>query len=83
MAGPDGLKLPAYQDDRDGTGLIYEWLNHDGMGDRNNNGIACDNSSNPDGYVPTTSESESELEPVSVFPFLDNWFDRLIKLIKN
>ena len=25
--GPDGgLRLPAYQDDRDGTGIIYEWL---------------------------------------------------------
>ena len=24
--GQDGLKLPAYRDDRDGTGLIYEWL---------------------------------------------------------
>ena len=22
----EGLKLPAYRDNRDGTGLIYEWL---------------------------------------------------------
>ena len=22
----EGLRLPAYQDDRDGTGIIYEWL---------------------------------------------------------
>ena len=22
----EGLRLPAYEDDRDGTGLIYEWL---------------------------------------------------------
>ena len=26
-AGRDeGLRLPAYEDDRDGTGIIYEWL---------------------------------------------------------
>ena len=60
--GADGLKLPAYQDNRDGTGLIYEWLNRPRVSDTDKDSIACDNKSNPDGYVPAGS-AEPEPEP--------------------
>ena len=51
--GPDGgLRLPAYQDNRDGTGIIYEWLQRSRSSDTDNDGIACDSASNPDGYIP-------------------------------
>ena len=48
----EGLKLPAYRDNRDGTGLIYEWLQRQRSSDTDNDGIACDSISNPNGYVP-------------------------------
>ena len=48
----EGLRLPAYQDDRDGTGSIYEWLERSRSSDGNSDGVACDNSSNPNGYIP-------------------------------
>ena len=48
----EGLKLPAYRDNRDGTGLIYEWLQRQRSSDTDNDGIACDGTSNPNGYVP-------------------------------
>ena len=48
----EGLKLPAYRDNRDGTGLIYEWLQRQRSSDTDNDGIACDSPSNPNGYVP-------------------------------
>ena len=51
--GPDGgLRLPAYQDNRDGTGIIYEWLQRSRSSDTDNDGIACDSASNPNGYIP-------------------------------
>ena len=50
----EGLKLPAYQDDRDGTGIIYEWLERGRSSDTDNDGIACDSASNPNGYIPST-----------------------------
>ena len=50
--GADGLKLPAYEDNRDGTGIIYEWLQRSRSSDTDGDGIACDSTSNPDGYVP-------------------------------
>ena len=50
--GPAGLKLPAYQDDRDGTGLIYEWLERSRSSDGDSDGGACENNPNPNGYVP-------------------------------
>ena len=51
--GPDGgLRLPAYQDGRDGTGVIYEWLERSRSSDTDNDGIACDSASNPGGYIP-------------------------------
>ena len=49
----EGLRLPAYQDDRDGTGIIYEWLERGRSSDTDNDGIACDSASNPNGYIPT------------------------------
>ena len=49
----EGLRLPAYRDDRDGTGIIYEWLQRGRSSDADNDGIACDSASNPNGYVPT------------------------------
>ena len=48
----EGLRLPAYQDDRDGTGIIYEWLERGRSSDSDNDGVACQNSSNPNGYIP-------------------------------
>ena len=48
----EGLKLPAYRDNRDGTGLIYKWLQRQRSSDTDNDGIACDSTSNPNGYVP-------------------------------
>ena len=48
----EGLRLPAYQDNRDGTGIIYEWLERSRSSDTNNDGVACENSSNPNGYIP-------------------------------
>ena len=48
----EGLKLPAYRDNRDGTGLIYQWLERERSSDTDNDGIGCDSTANPDGYVP-------------------------------
>ena len=48
----EGLRLPAYQDDRDGTGIIYEWLERTRSSDTDNGGIGCDSASNPNGYIP-------------------------------
>ena len=62
----EGLKLPAYTDNRNGTRVIYEWLERRTSSDTDNDGIACESISNPNGYVPgsttpppsTTSERE-------------------------
>ncbi len=48
----EGLRLPAYQDDRDGTGIIYAWLERSRSSDTDTDGIACDSASNPNGYIP-------------------------------
>ena len=48
----EGLKLPAYADDRNGTRVIYEWLQRGSSSDTDNDGIACESTSNPNGYVP-------------------------------
>ena len=48
----EGLKLPAYADNRNGTGVIYEWLERRTSTDTDNDGIACESTSNPNGYVP-------------------------------
>ena len=64
--GADGLKLPAYEDDRDGTGLIYEWLERSRSSDTDSDGVACDSTSNPDGYVPMAiTDPEPEPEPTA------------------
>ncbi len=48
----EGLRLPAYRDDRDGTGIIYEWLERSRSSDSDDDGIGCDSASNPNGYIP-------------------------------
>ena len=48
----EGLRLPAYGDNRDGTGLIYEWLERGRSSDGDDDGISCESSQNPNGYVP-------------------------------
>ena len=61
--GADGLKLPAYRDNRDGTGLIYEWLSRE-QGDRDGDGVDCESNSNPNGYVPMAT-MEPDPEPTA------------------
>ena len=48
----EGLRLPAYQDDRDGTGIVYDWLQRSRSSDTDNEGTACDSASNRTGYIP-------------------------------
>ena len=48
----EGLRLPAYRDDRDGTAIIYEWLERSRSSDSDNDGIGCESASNPNGYIP-------------------------------
>ena len=47
-----GLKLPAYADNRNRTRMIYEWLERRTSSDTDTDGIACESTSNPNGYVP-------------------------------
>lgn len=62
--GQDGLKLPAYRDNRDGTGLIYEWLERSRSSDGDNDGNACEGNSNPNGYIPmSTVQPPMDPEP--------------------
>ena len=53
----EGLKLPAYRDNRDGTGVIYEWLQRGRSSDSDNDGVACESTQNPNGYVPSTGST--------------------------
>ena len=55
-----GLRLPAYEDDRDGTGIIYNWLGRNRSSDTDNDGVACESTSNPGGYVPNVQPVEPE-----------------------
>ena len=48
----DGLRLPAYKDNRDGTGLIYEWLERNRSSDSDDDGISCESTQNANGYIP-------------------------------
>ena len=57
----DGLRLPAYKDNRDGTGIIYEWLERQRSSDTDDDGIACDSSSNPRGYIPKARTEDPPL----------------------
>ena len=56
----EGLRLPAYRDDRDGTGIIYEWLERGRSSDGDDDGIGCDSESNPNGYIP---QAQTPVEP--------------------
>ena len=60
QSGDQGLRLPAYQDNRDGTGVIYEWLERGRSSDSNNDGVACESISNPGGYIPNVQPVEPE-----------------------
>ncbi len=53
----EGLKLPAYRDNRDGTGVIYEWLERGTSSDTDNDGTACESTQNPNGYVPSAGST--------------------------
>lgn len=55
----EGLRLPAYKDNRDGTGLIYEWLERGRSSDGDNDGASCESSQNPNGYVPVRVKPRS------------------------
>ena len=48
----EGLRLPAYKDNRDGTGLIYEWLERGRSSDSDDDGISCETTQNASGYIP-------------------------------
>ena len=59
--GPDGgLRLPAYEDDRDGTGIIYQWLERSRSSDTDNAGVACESTPNAGGYVPNVQPVEPQ-----------------------
>ena len=59
--GPDGgLRLPAYEDDRDATGIIYEWLERSRSSDTDNDGVACESTPNAGGYVPNVQPVEPQ-----------------------
>ena len=59
----EGLRLPAYRDNRNGTGVIYEWLERRTSSDTDNDGIACESTSNPNGYVPGSAPPPPDPEP--------------------
>ena len=52
LSRDEGLRLPAYQDNRQGTATIYEWLQRRRSSDGDSDGIACESHPNPNGYVP-------------------------------
>ena len=67
----EGLRLPAYKDNRDGTGIIYEWLERQRSSDTDNDGIACDSSSNPRGYIPKADTMDPQ--PTGCPPDAETW----------
>ena len=67
----EGLRLPAYKDNRDGTGIIYEWLERQRSSDTDNDGIACDSSSNPRGYIPKADTPDPQ--PTGCPPDAETW----------
>ena len=67
----EGLRLPAYKDNRDGTGIIYEWLERQRSSDTDNDGIACDSSSNPRGYIPKADTMDPK--PTGCPPDAETW----------
>ena len=58
-----GLKLPAYEDNRNGTGLIYDWLQRGRSSDSDGDGIACETTPNPTGYVPVPPRTGERMCP--------------------
>ena len=68
----EGLRLPAYQDNRDGTGIIYEWLERSRSSDGNNDGVACDSASNPNGYIPN-AQVEPPVDPQACSADAETW----------
>lgn len=60
QSGDQGLRLPAYEDDRDGTGVIYQWLQRSRSSDTDNDGVACESSPNPGGYIPNVQPVEPQ-----------------------
>ena len=62
----EGLRLPAYRDNRNGTGVIYEWLERGTSSDSDNDGIACESTSNPNGYVPSPGSTRPPTPTTSV-----------------
>ena len=71
MGRDEGLRLPAYEDDRDGTGIIYEWLERTRSSDTDNDGSACDSSSNPRGYIPKAQTEDPQ--PTGCPPDAETW----------
>ena len=67
----EGLRLPAYKDNRDGTGIIYECLKRQRSSDTDNDDIACDSSSNPKGYIPKTRTEDPQ--PTGCPPDAETW----------
>jgi len=51
----EGLRLPAYRDNRNNTATIYEWLQRVRRSDSDGDGVACESDSNPGGYAPRAS----------------------------
>ena len=68
----EGLRLPAYRDNRDGTGIIYEWLERSRSSDGNNDGVACDSASHPNGYIPN-AQVEPPVEPQACSADAETW----------
>ena len=68
----EGLRVPAYRDNRDGTGIIYEWLERSRSSDGNNDGVACDSASNPNGYIPN-AQVEPPVEPQACSADAETW----------
>ena len=71
MDRDEGLRLPAYKDNRDGTGIIYEWLERQRSSDTDNDDIACDSSSNPSGYIPKARTEDPQ--PTECPPDSETW----------
>ena len=67
----EGLRLPAYKDNRDGTGITYQWLERQRSSDTDNDGIGCDSSSNPGGYVPRAQTEDPQ--PTGCPPDAETW----------
>ena len=55
----EGLRLPAYKDNRNGTALIYTWLQRGRSSDSDSDGISCESAQNPSGYVPVRVPSST------------------------